>query len=128
MGRHEEVVGEDKVLRPLPHRQLRAVVVRHHEAAGVGHRGIAVVAPAVDLLDVLVVPVDRAAHPLRQRQVERRRVEAERPVRQPVGKGRVGVLPLHAGGSSASGVPSRSTCVYCSGVALAIPFAPGNRP
>ena len=97
VGRHEEVVGEHVVARPLPHRQLRAVVVRHHEAARVGHRGIAVVAPAVDLLDILVVPVDRAAHALRQREVERRRVEAERPVRQPVGKGRVGVLAAPCG-------------------------------
>ncbi len=128
VGRHEEVVGEHVVARPLPHRQLRAVVVRHHEAARVGHRGEAVVAPAVDLLEVLVVPVHGAAHPLRQRQVERRRVEAERPVRQPVRKRRVGVLAAPRGRQLGSGVPSRSTCVYSAGVAWAMPLAPGNSP
>jgi hypothetical protein len=38
--------------------------------------------------------VDRASHLSRERQVERRRVEAEQPVRHPVGKRGVGLLPL----------------------------------
>ena len=36
------------------------------------------------------------------------------------------LLPTDLG--ARTGVPSRSTCVYCAGVALAMPLAPGNKP
>ena len=39
-----------------------------------------------------------------------------------------GAPHFHAGGSSGSGVPSWSTCVAYSGVAFAMPLAPGKRP
>src|SRR6185503_971141 len=37
-------------------------------------------------------------------------------------------LLSHTGGRCGRGLPSRSTCVYCAGVALAMPLAPGNSP
>ena len=79
---HEEVVGQRVLLRPPPDLQRAAVVMAHHPAADVGHRGEQVVAAAVDLLLVVVEGVDRARHEGGGRPAHRRRVDAERPVRQ----------------------------------------------
>ncbi len=82
VGRHKEVIGERVVLRPLPQLHARAVEVAHDEGAGVRHGDVQVVPAAVDLRAVLVVGMDRARQQLVPAAVERRRVDAERAVRQ----------------------------------------------
>ena len=80
-GAHEEVVGERVVLRPLPQLHLRAVEVAHHPGADVRHGDEPVVPAAVDLLAVLVIQVPGARQHRVELAVDRRRVDAERPVR-----------------------------------------------
>ena len=74
---HEKMIGENVVLRPLPHRQLRAVVVAHRQAARVRHFREPIVAAVVDLLLLLIELVDQVARRRRQRQIDRRRVDPE---------------------------------------------------
>ena len=90
VSRHEEVIGERVVLRPLPQLHARAVEVAHDEGAGVRHGDVQVVPAAVDLRAVLVVGMDRARQQLVPAAVERRRVDAERAVRQLLGKAFIG--------------------------------------
>ena len=91
VGRHEEVVREGVVLRPLPQLHARAVEVAHHPAADVRDGDEQVVPAAVDLRAILVVGVDRVRQQLVPAAVERRRVDAERAVRQLLGKALIGL-------------------------------------
>src|SRR5262249_36763028 len=120
VGPHEEVVGEHVVLGPLPEWQSGAVVVTHDQRARVRSGDEAVVATAVDLLHVLVEAMDEIARG--RGQWRRGRLDAR------VGKPGPGSLPRHTAGRCGSGEPSRSTWMYCAGVALAMPLAPGKRP
>ncbi len=79
---HEEIVGEGVFLGPSPQSQLAAVEMAHRPAADGRHRGEHVVAPAVDLLLVVVKGVDRARRELVEPDVYRRRIDPERLVRQ----------------------------------------------
>ncbi len=91
---HEKVIGDRVLQRPLPHRQARAVVVAHRERAGVRDLDEAIVASAVDLLLLRVELVDEIARRHVERHVDRRPVDAERPVRQVFRERRIRVLAL----------------------------------
>jgi hypothetical protein len=67
----------------LPQLQLAAVEMAHRVAADRRHRGKHVVAAAVDLLLLMVEGVDRARPDLAEADVDRRRVDRKRLVRQP---------------------------------------------
>ena len=88
----EEIIGQRVFLRPLPQRQLRAVVIAHDQGARIGRSDVAIEPATVDLLLVLVELVHQVARCHRQRQVDRRSVDAKRPVRQVFRKCRIGIL------------------------------------
>ena len=56
---HEEVVGQRELFGPLPQLHTIAVEITHRIAADGRHGREHVVAAAVDLLDVVVIGVDR---------------------------------------------------------------------
>ena len=90
----KEVIGKRVFLRPFPQGKLRAVVVAHGEAAGVGRGNVAIQPAVVDLFLVLIELVHQVARSHRERQIDRRSIDTERPVRQVFGKCRVGILSL----------------------------------
>ena len=79
---HEEIVGKRVLLRPLPQLHAAAVEIAHDIAADRRHRREHVVLAAIDLLDRVVVGVDRAEQHVGRRFRDRRRIDAERRVRQ----------------------------------------------
>ncbi len=91
---HEEIVGQRVLLRPLPHRQARAVVVAHRQRAGVARGDESIVAAAVDLLLIAVELVNEIASGGRKGQVDRRRVDPIGPVGQIAWERRIGILAL----------------------------------
>jgi hypothetical protein len=87
-GAHEEVVSERVVLCPLPQLHVAAVEIAHRPAADVGDGGEHVVTAAVDLLDAVIVGVDRTDQDLVGLLVDRRAVDPERLVGQ---LGKIGI-------------------------------------
>jgi hypothetical protein len=90
----KEIIGKRVFLRPLPQGELRAIVVAHGEAAGVGRGNVAIEPAVVDLFLVLIELVHQVARSHRERQIDRRTIDTERLVRQVFGKCRVGILSL----------------------------------
>src|SRR5258708_5863678 len=88
------MISERVLLPPLPQLHLRAVEIAHHPGACGGHGDEHVVLAAVDLLAVVVVGMNRAGKNLVRPAVHRRRIDAERAVRQPLGKLGAGLAAL----------------------------------
>ena len=128
--------GEHVFFGDAPQRQLRAIVVAHHQPTGIGESREAIVLAAVDLHLVLIEQVPEIARGDAERRIEAFGSSMPNGLfgRCPVWASVTGgVMPLpvsppQTGGNSLSREPSRSNCRELAGVTFCKPLAPGNEP